>query len=229
MTDVEQEAPRVGLVLGAGGILGGAWLVGALDAIAAETGWDPGSADRIVGTSAGSMIGALVASGVPPWFMVAHSAGDDLEGLLDAGGAEPTAADRSAGGVFRLGARTVARPRLVEARARLDRAALPALAGLVRLRLAAARLHLDRAAEGHRAPRARRGRDVGAASRVPRRRLRLRHARAGRLRRARRARGAHGRRGRRLVRDPRLLPPGRDRRVAGTSTAACARRRTSTS
>ena len=98
------EHPRVGLVLGAGGVLGGAWLVGALDAIAAETGWDPGSADRIVGTSAGSMIGALVASGVPPWFMVAHSAGDDLEGLMDAGGAEPTAADRSAGAVFKVGA-----------------------------------------------------------------------------------------------------------------------------
>ena len=44
---------KVGLVLGAGGVLGGAWLTGALHAIARETGWDPGSADRIVGTSAG--------------------------------------------------------------------------------------------------------------------------------------------------------------------------------
>ena len=39
---------KVGLVLGAGGVLGGAWLVGGLHAIARETGWDPGSADRIV-------------------------------------------------------------------------------------------------------------------------------------------------------------------------------------
>ncbi|HSO98901.1 MAG TPA: patatin-like phospholipase family protein [Solirubrobacteraceae bacterium] len=74
------EQPRIGLVLGAGGILGGAWLVGALHAIASETGWDPGSADYIVGTSAGSMVGALLACGVPPWFMVAHSAGERLEG-----------------------------------------------------------------------------------------------------------------------------------------------------
>ena len=49
---------KVGLVLGAGGVLGGAWLTGGLAAVADETGWDPGSADYIVGTSAGSMIGA---------------------------------------------------------------------------------------------------------------------------------------------------------------------------
>ena len=78
--------PRVGLVLGAGGVLGAAWLVGALQAIAAESGWDPGSADRIVGTSAGSIVGALIACGVPPWLMVAHSAGEELDGLIDAGG-----------------------------------------------------------------------------------------------------------------------------------------------
>jgi NTE family protein len=66
---------KVGLVLGAGGVLGGAWLTGGLYALARETGWDPMSADNVVGTSAGSMIGSLVACGVPPWFMVAHSAG----------------------------------------------------------------------------------------------------------------------------------------------------------
>src|SRR5437763_4545595 len=94
--------PKVGLVLGAGGVLGGAWLVGALEAIASETGWDPGSADHIVGTSAGSMIGALVACGVPPWFMVAHSAGERFDGLTDARGERAAAADRSAGATFRL-------------------------------------------------------------------------------------------------------------------------------
>ncbi|HTX33238.1 MAG TPA: patatin-like phospholipase family protein [Solirubrobacteraceae bacterium] len=96
------RTPRVGLVLGAGGVLGGAWLTGALHAIASETGWDPGSADHIVGTSAGSMIGALVASGVPPWFMVAHSAGETFEGVTDARGGSAADADRSAGATFKI-------------------------------------------------------------------------------------------------------------------------------
>ncbi|HLM09570.1 MAG TPA: patatin-like phospholipase family protein [Thermoleophilaceae bacterium] len=93
---------KVGLVLGAGGVLGGAWLVGGLSALARETDWDPGSADHIVGTSAGSMIGALVAGGVPPWFMVAHSRGELFEGLVGPDGRPAADADRSAGADFRL-------------------------------------------------------------------------------------------------------------------------------
>jgi NTE family protein len=93
---------RVGLVLGAGGVLGGAWLVGGLSALARETDWDPGSADQIVGTSAGSMVGALVAAGVPPWFMVAHSRGEVFEGLVGPDGRPAADADRSAGANFRL-------------------------------------------------------------------------------------------------------------------------------
>lgn len=93
---------RVGLVLGAGGVLGGAWLTGGLHALAEETGWDPGSADRIVGTSAGSMIGAFVAAGVPPWFMVAHSRGEVFDGLAGPDGRPAAEADRSGGAVFRL-------------------------------------------------------------------------------------------------------------------------------
>jgi len=36
-----QAGLRVGLVLGAGGVQGGAWLTGALQALASGTGWDP--------------------------------------------------------------------------------------------------------------------------------------------------------------------------------------------
>ena len=93
---------RVGLVLGAGGVLGGAWLTGGLNAIARDTGWDPASAEFIVGTSAGSMVGALLGAGVPPWFMVAHSRGESFTGLTGADGKPASEADRAGGAVFRL-------------------------------------------------------------------------------------------------------------------------------
>lgn len=91
---------RVGLVLGAGGVQGGAWLTGGVAALAEQTGWDPATADYIVGTSAGSMIGSLLAAGLPPWFMVAHSAGESFDGLADVRGANAADADRSGGAVF---------------------------------------------------------------------------------------------------------------------------------
>jgi NTE family protein len=93
---------RVGLVLGAGGVVGGAWLTGGLYALATETDWDPAEADHLVGTSAGSMIGALCASGVPPWFMLAHSRGESFEQVVDARGMPASEADRAAGAVFNL-------------------------------------------------------------------------------------------------------------------------------
>jgi NTE family protein len=58
--------PRVGLVLGAGGVLGGAWMAGALAALNRVTGWDPREADYLVGTSAGAVFAALLAAGVSP-------------------------------------------------------------------------------------------------------------------------------------------------------------------
>lgn len=72
---------RAALVLSGGGLVGGAWMIGALNAITAETGWDPGSADYVLGTSAGAMIGGLLASGVPPWLLLAYAEGQPLEGL----------------------------------------------------------------------------------------------------------------------------------------------------
>jgi NTE family protein len=82
-------------------VLGGAWLTGGLKALADATGWDPATADHIVGTSAGAMMAALLAGGVPPWFMVAHSAGETFDGLVDAAGRPAGDADRSAGAIFR--------------------------------------------------------------------------------------------------------------------------------
>lgn len=70
---------RVGLVLGAGGVVGASWLIGALEALASETGWDPSSADRIVGTSAGSVIGAFVADGIAPEYLAAYASGRALD------------------------------------------------------------------------------------------------------------------------------------------------------
>src|SRR5437868_11879985 len=54
---------RVGLVLGAGGAVGHAYHAGVLAALA-ETGWDPRSAEFIVGTSAGSIVAAFLRAGM---------------------------------------------------------------------------------------------------------------------------------------------------------------------
>ncbi|HEY8739970.1 MAG TPA: patatin-like phospholipase family protein [Candidatus Dormibacteraeota bacterium] len=102
MRQAANKKMRVGLVLGAGGVMGGAWITGALHALATETGWDPATADYIVGTSAGSMMGALLAAGVPPWFMIAHSAGETFKGLVDAAGEPAETADRSGGARYTL-------------------------------------------------------------------------------------------------------------------------------
>ena len=64
MTDSFSSSPRRGLVLGGGGVLGAAWAVGALQAIEEVHGIDPREFDVIVGTSAGSVLGALVGAGV---------------------------------------------------------------------------------------------------------------------------------------------------------------------
>src|SRR5689334_18291861 len=56
---------RVALVLGAGGITGGAYELGTLVAIHERTGWEPSSAHVFIGTSAGSWIAALLAYSRP--------------------------------------------------------------------------------------------------------------------------------------------------------------------
>src|SRR3954451_10366202 len=66
--------PRIGLVLGAGGLAGQAFQGGVLSALADELGWDPRDADLIVGTSAGSFSGALLRLGVPAADLAAWAA-----------------------------------------------------------------------------------------------------------------------------------------------------------
>ncbi len=55
---------RVGLVLGAGGLTGQAYEAGVLAALDWDLGWDPRSAEAIVGTSAGSLTGAALRLGI---------------------------------------------------------------------------------------------------------------------------------------------------------------------
>lgn len=90
--------PRIGLVLGAGGSTGEAYHLGVLTALAAATGWDPRTADVIVGTSAGSLVAALMRAGLHP---------DDL--AADVLGQSPSPEGREllarAGPRGRLGAR----------------------------------------------------------------------------------------------------------------------------
>ena len=69
------SAPRRGLVLGAGGVLGAAWTTGALAAVQAEYGWDPREAEVLVGTSAGSVLAATLGCGVGVDSLVAHQQG----------------------------------------------------------------------------------------------------------------------------------------------------------
>ena len=63
MTDAS-TGPTRALVLGGGGVTGVAWEIGIIAGLAAA-GTDLTSADLVVGTSAGSVVGALVAAGTP--------------------------------------------------------------------------------------------------------------------------------------------------------------------
>jgi NTE family protein len=62
--------PHVVLVLGAGGTVGHAFHAGVLTALADELGWDARRADLVVGTSAGSIVAAMLRAGMPPADMV---------------------------------------------------------------------------------------------------------------------------------------------------------------
>jgi NTE family protein len=73
--DDTHSRPAVGLVLGAGGVVGQAYQVGVLAALEREAHWDPREADLIVGTSAGSVTGAAIRVGVPASDLAASTYG----------------------------------------------------------------------------------------------------------------------------------------------------------
>ncbi len=68
----------IGLVLGAGGVVGQAYQAGVLAALEREAHWDAGEADIIVGTSAGSVTGAALRVGVPATDLAASAYGKPM-------------------------------------------------------------------------------------------------------------------------------------------------------
>jgi NTE family protein len=113
---------RIGLVLGAGGVVGHAYHAGVLDGLCDATGWDPRDAEVIVGTSAGSVVGALLRAGFSARDLAARSTGEPLSPE----GAELLARSEPAGGPARLPSRPPGRrgvPRMASP-ALLMRAAL---------------------------------------------------------------------------------------------------------
>ncbi|MFI5041444.1 MAG: patatin-like phospholipase family protein, partial [Acidimicrobiales bacterium] len=56
-------SPRIGLVLGAGGTVGMSYHAGVLKALEEAGGFIPSQADLVIGTSAGSVVGAYLRSG----------------------------------------------------------------------------------------------------------------------------------------------------------------------
>src|ERR671919_862190 len=89
--------PRRGLVLGAGGVLGAAWMVGALCALEEAVGLDVRSCEQIVGTSAGSVVAAMLGAGVTPSQLRDHQLGRVVDGPL---AGFPWDYDRSTGGAL---------------------------------------------------------------------------------------------------------------------------------
>lgn len=71
----DRPGRRVGLVLGAGGLVGQAYQVGVLAALEREAGWDPREAAVIVGTSAGSITGTALRLGISATDLAASAYG----------------------------------------------------------------------------------------------------------------------------------------------------------
>ena len=76
---------RIGLVLGAGGVVGAAWMTGALHAVQERLPVPAGEVDLIVGTSAGSVLAAALRCGISLEDMVALQRGEPVPELRQAG------------------------------------------------------------------------------------------------------------------------------------------------
>jgi NTE family protein len=83
-------------------VLGASWLIGALDALEGETGWRAADAERIVGTSAGAVVGALAAGGIASEYMSAYAAGRTLEDFAEAESRAEAISGRLLGSDYRL-------------------------------------------------------------------------------------------------------------------------------
>ena len=72
-----RHTPRVGLVLGAGGLLGSAWTAGVLSLLAERLDRPLGDLDLVLGTSAGAVLGAALRCGMDLPELLAHQRGAD--------------------------------------------------------------------------------------------------------------------------------------------------------
>ena len=100
--------PRIGVVLGAGGVLGAAWMAGRLVALQERLPCPIGAVDLVVGTSAGGILAAAVRCGVEVEEIVEHQRGTGLMML-------PTLAelDKDGGALPRLPRLRIGSPRLL--------------------------------------------------------------------------------------------------------------------
>jgi NTE family protein len=111
--------PRVALILGAGGPVGHAYHAGVLSALS-RWGWDPRQADLIIGTSIGSLTGALLRAGMAAEDMMARLVGDEVSApcqqlITKAGGWPHLVADLTSDPAAWGGFSLVGSPRLLAA------------------------------------------------------------------------------------------------------------------
>ncbi|HST63920.1 MAG TPA: patatin-like phospholipase family protein, partial [Mycobacteriales bacterium] len=78
MTAADGGGVRRGLVLGAGGVLGLTWMVAALSALQDEEGFDARDVEVCIGTSAGSVLAALLGCGIGVDVILRHQQGRRL-------------------------------------------------------------------------------------------------------------------------------------------------------